>query len=97
MNALGSDTTVMNGTATMGDYYSAFVSKLGQDVSNAGNNSTHQTALLTQMNNQREQISGVSLDEEMLNLTKYQAGYAAAARFSSVLNDLMTTLLAIGR
>jgi flagellar hook-associated protein 1 FlgK len=95
INALGSDTTVMNGTATMGEYYNAFVSKVGQDVSNAGDNSTFQTSLLTQMNNQREQISGVSLDEEMLNLTKYQAGYAAAAKFSSILNDLMNTLIGI--
>ena len=95
MSALGSDTTVMNGTATMGEYYSAFISGLGQDVSTASSNSTFQTSLLTSMNTQRETISGVSLDEEMLALTKYQQGYTAAARLSTVLDDLMTTLLGI--
>jgi len=95
ISALGADTTVMNGTATMGEYYSAFVSGLGQDVSTASSNSTHQTNLLTSMSTQREQISGVSLDEEMLSLTKYQQGYTAAARLSTVLNEMMDTLMNI--
>lgn len=97
ISLLGEDTTVMKGSATMGEYYQAFIGKMGQDVANAGSNSTHQTMLLTQMQNQREQISGVSLDEEMLNLTKFQNGYAAAARLSSVVNELMDILMNYGR
>lgn len=97
ISLLGVDTTVMNGSATMGEFYEAFIGEMGQDVASTGTNSEHQTTLLKQMQSQREQLSGVSLDEEMLNLTKYQTGYSAAARFSSVINELMDLLMTFGR
>jgi flagellar hook-associated protein 1 FlgK len=46
--------------------------------------------------NQREAVSGVSLDEEMLNLIKYQAAYNAAGRLCATVNTMMGTLINLG-
>jgi flagellar hook-associated protein 1 FlgK len=43
--------------------------------------------------NRREQVSGVSLDEEMTDLIRFQRAYEAAAHFANVVNDLLGTLI----
>jgi flagellar hook-associated protein 1 FlgK len=49
--------------------------------------------MLTQ---QRESVSGVSIDEEVSNLTVYQRAYEANARMISVVDELLTTLIGLG-
>jgi flagellar hook-associated protein 1 len=73
--------------------YNAFVSGVGSDVQSAQN--AHQTSnsLLTAIGNQRQSISGVSLDEEMTNLIQYQQAYQASARVMSTINDTFNSLL----
>ncbi|MCX7966725.1 MAG: hypothetical protein N2596_08890, partial [Syntrophorhabdaceae bacterium] len=45
------------------------------------------------MEKQREDISGVSLDEEMANLIKFQYAFQAAARLFTVADNLFQSLL----
>jgi len=45
----------------------------------------------------RDSVSGVSLDEEMTNLVKYQRAYQAAARLVSVADQLYQTLIDLGK
>ena len=47
---------------------------------------------MLQLNNQRESISGVSLDEEMINLIKFQQAYAASARMITVIEEMFDVL-----
>ena len=47
----------------------------------------------TQLNNTRDSISGVNLDEEMTNLMKYQHAYAAASKLVSVTDEMLQDLL----
>ena len=54
-------------------------------------------AVLDGINNSRDQLSGVSLDEEAANMMTYSSSYNAAARLMTTLNDTLETLLAIGR
>lgn len=49
--------------------------------------------LVTQITNQRESSSGVSLDEEMTNLVKFQKSYAAAARMVTMMDDMLNTIV----
>ena len=49
----------------------------------------------TQLNNTRDSISGVNLDEETMNLTKYQQAYSAASRLVSVADQMLQDLLNI--
>jgi flagellar hook-associated protein 1 FlgK len=73
--------------------YNAFVTQIGSDVQAAQN--AHQTAqsLLSAISNQRQSISGVSLDEEMTNLITYQQAYQASARVMNAINETLGTLI----
>jgi flagellar hook-associated protein 1 FlgK len=78
---------VVNGqTAT--DFYSDLVSTVGNDVSTATDEQESVGLVLTQLQNQRSDTSGVSLDEEASNLILYQRAYEAAAEVVSAVNDL---------
>ncbi len=44
---------------------------------------------------QRDSVSGVSLDEEMTNLTKYQQAYQASARLINTVDQLLDTVLSL--
>jgi flagellar hook-associated protein 1 FlgK len=88
------DEFFMNGgTSTFNDYYASFVGKVGQDLADEERGLDHHTNLMNQLINKREGISGVSIDEEMTNLVKYQLGYNAAARLCNVADELIDTLL----
>jgi flagellar hook-associated protein 1 FlgK len=46
-----------------------------------------------QIENSRQSVQGVSLDEEMANLVKYQHAYEAAARVITVMDEALSTLI----
>lgn len=75
------------------NYYSANISQLGEDVSEANNTKSNEDALVANLSNQRQSVSGVSLDEEMSNLIKYQNSYAAAARVVTTMDDMLNTIV----
>lgn len=54
--------------------------------------SNHQTQLLS-VDTQRQSVSGVSLDEEMTNLIKYQHAYSGAARVMTAMDEALETLI----
>jgi flagellar hook-associated protein 1 FlgK len=83
---------VVNGeTAT--DYYAGLVSTVGNDVSTATDEQEAVGLVLTQLQNQRSDISGVSLDEEAANLIQYQRAYEAAAEVVAAINNLTNDVL----
>ena len=79
--------------ASFGDYYGAAVAELGIDVQQATRMKEGQEVLVTHMFNQRESFSGVSLDEEMTNLVRFQKSYTAAARIVTMLDDMLNTIV----
>ena len=81
------------GLSTLGDFYAALVGQIGQDVAEAGRTATHEASVMTQMTNAQEQRSGVSTDEEMMNLIKFQMGYSAAAKLASAADEMLQSLL----
>ena len=87
---------VMSGnTATLGGFYSSLVGKIGQDSQNADSVSDRQDTILSQLQNQRDSVSGVSLEEEMMNLIQYQMGYNAAGKLSATVSEMMDTLMSL--
>jgi flagellar hook-associated protein 1 FlgK len=78
-------------TAT--DFYSNLVSTVGNDVSSATDEQEAVGLVLTQLQNQRSDISGVSLDEEAANLIQYQRAYEAAADVVSAIDQLTSTVI----
>ena len=93
MAGLQNKLTMDGGSATFDTYYNTLVSRVGSDVQNASMNLEHHTATVEQMENYRESVSGVSLDEEMVNLVKFQQGYSAAAKLIDTVRQMMDTVI----
>jgi flagellar hook-associated protein FlgK len=88
------DANVMSdGTATLAEYYQGIVSKLGIETGRVDGQQSLQKDILTRMENQREDLSGVNLDEEMTNLLAYQRAYEAAGRMMSAVDSALDTLI----
>jgi len=90
------DSPTMNGgTESQNQFYAAFTSKIGTDSGTAIREETNQQLILTQIANQRNSFSGVSLDEEMTNMIKFQRAYDASAKLVKTVDDMMITILQI--
>lgn len=68
--------------------FAAIAQNIGQQVSDATTNSTTDQNALTSAQTTRQQLSGVSLDQEAVNVTDYQRSYQANAQVVSILNQL---------
>jgi flagellar hook-associated protein 1 FlgK len=73
--------------------YSALVEQIGAGVQNAQQSQTTAQAVVTTLSNQRQAVSGVSLDEEMTNLVTFQRGYQASARALTMMDEMLDTLI----
>lgn len=85
--------TMSDGTATFSDYYSSLVSDVGHAVLQADFYYGHQSQMVTQLENYRESVSGVSIDEEMVNLVKFQNAYQAAAKVIGTVDEMLQTVM----
>ena len=52
-----------------------------------------QLPVLASADTRRQSVSGVSIDEEMANMIRFQRGYQASARTMSTLDDMLDTLI----
>ncbi len=75
------------------DYWASIASGVGVQGQQAARMSENQSILLNQLENERQSVSGVSLDEETADLLKYQAAYNAAARFITVIDEQLDTII----
>jgi flagellar hook-associated protein 1 FlgK len=94
---LQSTLTMSGASATFDDFYISLVGDVGADVRNADLNYDHQTTMITHLQNYREEISGVSLDEEMINLVKFQHAYNASARLITTTDEMMETIIGMAQ
>ncbi|MCK4655614.1 MAG: flagellar hook-associated protein FlgK [candidate division Zixibacteria bacterium] len=78
---------------TIEQYYSSMVGSIGMHVQEANAQTENYTLLVQQIENSRQSVQGVSLDEEMANLVKFQHAYAAAARVITVMDEALSTLI----
>jgi flagellar hook-associated protein 1 FlgK len=83
------------GGATFSSYYGGLVSTIGLLSKAASDSLTFDDNLLSELNNKRESLSGVSLDEEAANLIKFQRSFEAGAKMIQVTDELLQTLLNI--
>ena len=82
-------------TNTISGYYRYMVSDVANDSDRVNTNVDNQKALFTTIEQEYQSISGVSLDEEMTNLMKYQNGYQAAAKVITTISTMMDALMGI--
>ncbi len=80
------------GSSTATDYYRSIVSQIGVYTASANTQKSFQSSLVDELQKRRQDISGVSLDEEAVNLVKYQKMYEASARVIRVADEILATL-----
>lgn len=78
---------------TLDGFFNTLIADIGLTAGNVNQNYEFNTLVLTEMNKLRDSVSGVSLDEEMSNLIKYQHAYASAAKLISIADEMMEVLL----
>lgn len=84
---------VINGKSTLTQAYASLVANVGNKTNTLKTTATTQTAVVTQLTNQQQSVSGVNLDEEYTNLTRYQQYYAANAQVLKTASTIFQSLL----
>ena len=95
--ALADEKRTQLGQASVPDYYSALVGEVGVAAETVKNSKNFMQDLVNQLQVMRDSISGVSLDEEMANLIKYQQAFAASAKILTISDEMLDTLIAAKR
>jgi len=81
------------GTATLSEGWGRLVYRVGRDVQSARQESAMRQEVVSQVATLRDQVSGVSLDEEAMQMMKFQRAYEANARFFRVIDQTLDVLL----
>ena len=87
----------MPGSSTFDAYYNSLVGQVGADVQTTDFNQNHQQTMVENLKAYRQEVSGVSLDEEMVNLIQFQQAYSAAAKLITTADEMVDTLLSMVR
>jgi flagellar hook-associated protein 1 FlgK len=94
MADLANQKLLSGNTETFSEYYGSLQFAIGNDSKTSQLAFDTQSSLLTQLQNQRDSASAVSLDEEAVDMMKYQRAYQASSRFINVIDQLTAQLLA---
>ncbi|MCL5981570.1 MAG: flagellar hook-associated protein FlgK, partial [Firmicutes bacterium] len=88
---------IPSGATNLEGFYGAIVTDLGVEAQQAARMFTNQDALVNQLQNRRQEVAGVSIDEEMAFMIQFQHGYAASARLLATLDEMLAVLINLGR
>jgi flagellar hook-associated protein 1 len=73
--------------------YQQLVATIGADANTANRQQAISQAASDSADARRQSVNGVSMDEEMTNLIRFQRGYQASARAMTTMDDLLDTLI----
>ena len=79
--------------ATPGDFHRRIIGSLGVAAQGARDQARTQELLVQQIEQQRQAVSGVNLDEEMMEMVRAQHAYGVAARFAGVVDEMLRILI----
>ena len=80
---------------TLGTYFGALVGGVGFEIASTSSALEVESFMLNSLEEQREQVSGVNVDEELVKMIEYEQTYQAAARFLQVVGQLNDTVMAL--
>lgn len=95
MSQLFESASIFGGSKTPGEGYASIVGKVGGLRADAVQETSLREAMKSQALGLRESAMGVSMDEEMINLTRYQRAYQAASKLLSIADDMLGELMSI--
>jgi flagellar hook-associated protein 1 FlgK len=79
--------------AAIGGAYKAFVAKVGGDLNESTRMTANAQVLADSVEDRRQSVAGVSMDEEMSNLVRFQRAYQASARAMSTMDEMLDVLI----
>lgn len=85
--------TMQGGTASFDDFYASTIGVIGSRTQAAARLDESQQLVVSTIDNQRQQVAGVSVDEESINLIQYQRAFEACARMIGVVDGLLDTVV----
>lgn len=85
-----------NGSTSLNEFYNGIIGSVGVDAHEATSFAKNYDLLVQQIEFAKESVQGVSLDEEMTNMIKYQHAYDAAARVITSMDQAIDTVLNMG-
>jgi flagellar hook-associated protein FlgK len=86
-----------NYSQSISSFYSATIGKLGIEKNQNSSRKETKEFLISQMDAEQASVTGVSLDEEMSNMIKYENSYKASARYISTVSQMLDILMALGQ
>jgi flagellar hook-associated protein 1 FlgK len=89
----GSDATSSLTTTTLDGYYSRMMGSMGIIAAGIQSSSDFADIMVNNLTEQRNAVSAVSLDEEMIKLMEYQHAFAAASKLLTVVDEMLNTLI----
>lgn len=85
--------TIDGDETTIDKFYNSIIQKLGNEAQEVIRNEKNQSKILKEIDNLRANVSGVSLDEEMVNLIQFQHAYNASAKVISTIDSLLDVVV----
>lgn len=84
---------LQNRSADFNDFYQSFIAKLGARGQQADTMLKNQNALINQIDNQRQSVMGVNIDEEMMDIIKFQQAFNAIARYITTVDEMLERII----
>jgi len=91
------DQKLLDGRTSFHQFYSDMVGGFGTEVVRAGHVQEAEEVMVKDLQNRREAVSGVSLDEEATSLMRWQANFAASSKLITTVDEMLDTVLAMKR
>ena len=82
-----------DGHELAGEFYGDVVGNLGFEVASVIDSLDSNDGLIQSLELRREQVSGVNVDEELVDLLQFEQAFEAASRYINTLNQLNDELL----
>ncbi len=82
-----------DGKSSFNDFYNEVVTEVAARSQKYESEMAYSTSLMTQLDAKRAELSGVSLDEELANLIKFQHAYNAAAKVITTIDEMLDTVI----
>jgi len=91
--AIRNSAVMVGNTRTFDDFFADTITNIGLKGEQASRSLETQLAIMKELRDMRDTISGVNIDEELADIIKFQHGYNAAAKFITTQNEMLDTVI----
>lgn len=93
MSGLKSARLLEGGSTTLGGYYDAFLSRIGSEAGHAELMHKAQQNMATQIDEQRQSVMGVNMDEELMDMMMLNKAFGAMARYATTVDEMLDRII----